>query len=651
MNPLSDLRARLAREGATPDVHAAIDAAVAVRREVRGGHREWAALCEDAGLLSTAFRELQLALRDDPEDLAACAGLAHHYRERGENARAAELLERVLRKRPADSATLAAFAELLRDDRALPRLEAALARAVSAGFPQAQADALRGPRHPPPDDDEEPPRDVFAPADADCIRFLTLFSGREDTHARQWARIGGDSGYSPVHEPFTPAVARHHFLGTYTVGVYPLRLDGTATFFALDLDIDKSALERALGDPDLARSLRDSMRAEGLRLLAVLRDLGCPVLFEDSGYKGRHLWVFLDLPEDAELLHFLGKQLLAWLSPTLPRGLHLEFFPKQGGPRGKGLGNLIKLPLGIHRRTGRRSLLLDPRGAVLADPFAALRTIPRLPRPALYAAVERLKSQVAVPIAEPAGSPTPAAPPTAPTVPQPPTGPRLPAWTEGDFEADPRIRHILHHCPVLAELKHAVDRHRRLTVEEQLVLIHSLGHVEGGPLAVNHLLGRCIDVAPEKLMKDRLKGNPVSCPSIRKKIPQVTRRVACTCPFDFARDRYPTPTLHLLTLADPGAPPAPTLPAYDPAGLAGRFAAIDRRKREVDAEHADLRNAFLGALRAAPDRTVAVAGGRWQAIEREGVEELRWTPDPATAAASATTPTPAPKLRADAPAS
>jgi len=49
-------------------------------------------------------------------------------------------------------------------------------------------------------------------------------------------------------------------------------------------------------------------------------------------------------------------------------------------------------------------------------------------------------------------------------------------------------------------------------------------------------------------MKDRLKGNPVSCPSIRKKIPHVTRRLACNCHFEFAPDRYPTPVLYLLTL-------------------------------------------------------------------------------------------------------
>ena len=58
--------------------------------------------------------------------------------------------------------------------------------------------------------------------------FEALFSGREGVYARQWARPSGEGGYTPVHEPLTPAVIRNHLLGTFTAGLYPIRLDGTA---------------------------------------------------------------------------------------------------------------------------------------------------------------------------------------------------------------------------------------------------------------------------------------------------------------------------------------------------------------------------------------------------------------------------------------
>ena len=214
-----------------------------------------------------------------------------------------------------------------------------------------------------------------------------------------------------------------------------------------------------------------------------------------------------------------------------------------------------------------------------------------------------------------AGSPGP--PPPAPA----------PAWTEADFQADPRFRHLLAHCPVLAELKRTVDEHRRLSHEEQLVLIHTLGHVEGGPQAVNYLLGKCVDVGPEKFLKDRLKGNPVSCPSIRKKIGHVTRRVPCNCPFDFAPDRYPTPVLHLLTLSPEAvaAPPAPA--ALDLETLARRYAASAVRLEELRREHDGLKRSLLNALRALPDRVITCPGGHYRLVEHDGLEELLWEPD------------------------
>lgn len=638
---LVELQQRLAAGESPETLKPEIETAVVARRGEHGHHAAWGLLCEQAGLLSLAFTEFQLALRDDRHDEVAALRLAVHYRERGDFDRAVKLLEALLARDAARADWLEPFCELLAEDGALPRIAAAIDHAQQAGLSTDAAARFRAAwlpaRKRPGPDSHEPAAAAFAPTDADCIRMHTLFAGQEGVYARQWAKPGGETGYTPIHEPLTPAVIRQHFTGQFTVGVYPVRLDGTVTFFALDLDIDKSALLRARGDPDFAQSLRETLQAEGPRLLAALRELGFEPLFENSGYKGRHFWVFLAEPAPADAVHLMGRMLLAAQAPHLPMGLHLEFFPKQASLKGKGLGNLIKLPLGIHRRTGRRSVFLDERSQPLTDQLEAMRLAARLPREALHAAIERLKSQSGElgPAAgdapwEGAGGAVdtkvvgtlrgPSAPPARPAPPPP-----APLWTEADFESDPRIRHLLAECPVLAELRRHVDEHRRLSHEEQLVLIHSLGHVEGGPQAVNYLLNKCIDVGPEKLMKDRLKGNPVSCPSIRKKIPHVTRRVACSCPFEFAADRYPTPVLHLLTIKE--AAPAPTAPAADIAALAERFSVLDRRRADLDREWQALRAALIQALATLPERQVAYGGGRYLLPEKDGVEELVWRED------------------------
>ncbi len=637
MTTLASLSERFQNEGFSRTLAAEIEAAVVARRTQPGEHRDWALLCEQVGLMSLAFSEFQLALRDDRDDPVAGFHLAQLYRERGDTSRALGLLDRLLGQQPANEPWLSAYAEILAEDGAAsPLIEQVLQKALAHGLPPASAERLRRAVRPadratvasvPAEPDAE-----LTPSDADCVRFHTLFSGREGVHARQWVRSNGEGGYSPVHEPLTPAVIRNHLLGSFTAGVYPIRLDGTATFFALDLDIDKQALQRARGEPAYAQQLRETLRVEGPRLLNVLRDLGFAPLFENSGYKGRHYWVLLEEPQTAEVLHLLGRMLLAWQSPHVPSGLHLEFFPKQGSVRdkGKGLGNLIKLPLGIHRRTGRRSQLLDDQGTVLADPLAALRAVGRTSRTTLCAAVERLKALVGS--SEPpatipfAGTPTTdleePATTAAPSLPPPP--PPAPVWTEADFETDHRVRHLLAQCPVLAELKRTVDEHRRLSHEEQLVLIHTLGHLEGGPQAVNYLLDKCIDVGPEKRMKDRLKGNPVSCPSIRKKIPHITRRLACNCAFEFAADRYPTPVLYLLTLPEDQRTPAPAAQSDALLALAQRFGVIQRQRAEIESQWQELRRSLITALIAVPERSVAFEHGRYRVVENEGVEELVW---------------------------
>ncbi len=632
---LAELRGRL-EQGEDPEaLRPELEQALEAGRDRRGGHTQWGLLCEQAGLFGLAFREFQLAVRDDRNDPVACFKLAEYFREHGDTRRAAGLLERLLEREPANEQWLTAYVELLQADDAWPRIEQALDRAVASGLPKKTADRLRG-RPDKRDGTDEQPEQLpeLTPTDADCVRFATLFAGREDVHARQWASPQqGKTGYTPVYEPFTPAVARNHLLGTYTVGVYPIRLDGTATWFALDLDVSRKMLEQARRDHDVAQTLRAQLREQSLWLLKVLKDFGFDPLFENSGYKGRHYWVFLEQPEEAAVLHQFGKMLLTWLQPQLSDGLHLEFFPKQATRTGKGLGNLIKLPLGIHRRTGYRSLLLDENGRPLTQPLERLKEVKRAERATLYAAIDRLKKTVVAAhgghLDEEQAANETATEEDQLDVPTPPP-PDVPLpWTEADFETDRQVAHLLAECPVLAKLKQRVDEFRRLNHDEQTVLIHTLGHLPAGPQAVNYLFARCVDIAPDRYLKSPLRGNPISCPKIRKRIGHITRQVNCNCLFEFAPDRYPTPLLHLLTL-----PPEEELKQQQHQQvpdkleeLAKRFGVLERKRQEIQKEWELLHDALCQALQQLPNRTLVLEGGAYRLVEKEGVEELVWEPE------------------------
>jgi hypothetical protein len=635
------------RDGSASAVEA-LRQTVIDRRPQRSGHLEWGRLCEEAGESGLALSEYQLALRDDPEDVAALGRLAVLYEERGELRQAAACAERWVQFRPGEPDALATLVELLLATGDLGRAREALRKATASGVPAETCEGLaaRIAASAGIDETEDPALEaepLQGLTDGDVVRFLHLFSGRENVYARQWAGPGGEGGYSPVREPLTVHVARNHLLGNVTVGVYPLRLDDTVAFFAFDFDITKRALARARGSVAEARRLKELVSREARRLHEALAAISVPALLEDSGYKGRHLWIFLEAPVPASVVRNFGDLFLRAHGPTAPE-LSVEFFPRQAKAQG-GVGNLIKLPLGIHRRSGRRSRLLRSDGSVEGNPHDFLRSHPRLSRQKLEAAIVSLKASVAIqgsaprmlPASQAEADQEPATPADLEAFPVAP-----PTWTGADFHTHPEVATILRHCPVLDALRTKVEQHRRLTHEEQVVLQHSLGHSGAGVLAVNYLLDACVDVRPSARLQSPLAGNPISCPKIRKRIPHVTGSVRCNCLFDFAPGRYPTPRLHLLR---PGAVrpsssrPAEAEPRWTPPDRVRTLRALRVRQLEIAEELARVEAELVAYIERSAVPEVMLEEGVLRLIQGEGqAAALVWEPrsGPALAGPAAT---------------
>lgn len=599
------------------------------RRDAVGGHADWARVCEAAGEFGLALSEYQLALRDDEHDVAALGRLAELLEERGDLERAIEYAERLVAELPTNEQALEVLIRLLvaaeAFGRAREEVEEARVRGMGDEAVRRWEREIAGAERETRDagEDEEPAAGPGIPSDADIVRFAHMFAGREDVYARQWWGESGEGGYSPVREPFTPRVARNHLLGGITVGTYPVRLDDTVTFCAFDIDIAKRAIARARGSVEEARRLKAVVADVSERLLRALSALDMPPLMEDSGYKGRHLWLFFDVPEPARVVHQFGSLVLRAFD-IRTRDIQIEFFPKQS-TAGGGLGNLIKLPLGIHRRTGRRSRFLRPDGTPEPDPFGALRRQPRVSRDRFHAAILRLKAEAPAAATAPGeversdeadadadGRRRVAAP--APPVPPP-------AWTTADFETNREIAHLLARCPVLAALKSKVEKHCRLTHDEQVVLMHALGHSGAGVLAVNYLLDACVDAPGGARLQTPLSGNPISCPKIRKRIPAVTASVPCNCDFSFAPDRYPTPRLHLLTL--PKDAPLPSgegrdAVQWDPVERARALGVLWVQRERVAAEIAKIEQELMAYLQRHNLTELETGDGALRLVMEEG---------------------------------
>jgi len=132
---------------------------------------------------------------------------------------------------------------------------------------------------------------------------------------------------------------RRFTMGVYEIDPHP----DTVSWICFDLDRHNPE------DPDPKEDVK--------RLLIVLTRYRIPYLLESSGSpESYHVWVFL-VPTKTNNAHEFSQ----WIAKSAK--VKCEIWPKQhsySARRGKDYGNLVKLPLAYHNKTGRRSIFLDP---------------------------------------------------------------------------------------------------------------------------------------------------------------------------------------------------------------------------------------------------------------------------------------------------
>ncbi len=512
---------------------------------------------EEAGMIPEALLCWNMALRSEPTDRDLLLKIAEVHRDAGDLKKALNYLKKVLDLGHPSSDDFVAMGELLEemgdheaaertylqgyDHTGDDRLKG-LAKALSYKTVSSIEDQQKGCGQ-----EEAQKAEVFIPTDAQLVTFLELFSGREGVYARQWINPKGESGYTPVYEPLTYQVARNHILGNYTVGVYQLRVDNTVKFIAIDIDIAKFYLNQAITSKRLWERAMEDAKRSALAFSWVASESGIPMYVEESGFKGYHCWIFLSRPIPARIAR---KAVLLIISQAMPlsRIVQIEGFPRQAFLTGKGLGSLIKLPLGIHRKTGIRSRFLDAQGNPVQDQMEFVESMKRVPLSLLQSLIFRWQ----------AGGIPEAAPPGTiqerhrqveiddtkdETSLQDTSLPRR--HEPYNVEADLQYQYLLARCAVLRALVEKVHQQAEISNDERIVMTYTFGMLEHGVDIVNSLLQRCVNVEPSSYLKSRLGGNPISCPKIRSRIPEVTSRLDCNCQFDSRIHMYPNPLIHI----------------------------------------------------------------------------------------------------------
>ncbi len=200
------------------------------------------------------------------------------------------------------------------------------------------------------------PTTVTAPDTAPDAGAGVAGAGGEDNHSTS---NGGGVAYSPVMSPPTENLIEQHLIGDIAVGAYTLRQDSSVLWMAFDIDSTD----------------REKAREATAAISRFLKDV--PHTIEFSGRKGYHILIFFKKAVPAENVKNIGEEIRDLLGFRASGETHVEIFPKQGKvTESNPLGNLLKLPLGIHPVSNVRSRFVSILGGWEdgdeIDPFGEL---------------------------------------------------------------------------------------------------------------------------------------------------------------------------------------------------------------------------------------------------------------------------------------
>lgn len=199
--------------------------------------------------------------------------------------------------------------------------------------------------------------------------FTGLFKGRSDVFAKRWANpITGKTGYSPVcynewkknicnkpkikcsnclNQGFVPInneIIIKHLTTDYTIGIYPLLVNHTCWFLAVDFD-------------------KKSWQTDAAIFIATCNKNNVPAYLEQSrSGNGGHVWIFFDEAISAIDARRFGAILLTQAikcHPEIGFSSYDRLFPNQDFVPKGGFGNLIALPLQYVPRKQNNSVFLD----------------------------------------------------------------------------------------------------------------------------------------------------------------------------------------------------------------------------------------------------------------------------------------------------
>lgn len=180
----------------------------------------------------------------------------------------------------------------------------------------------------------------------------------------------GDCYHTPKHKqkdcpdirdiPFTTKYLRQHLIGTKTFAPYQISDESTVKWICFDIDAYDGV------DVETIQGIAIALMRQIIKMFGVNH-----ALVEKSGSKGYHVWLFFSLPVVVEKAFALGHMIKNEVQT--PENINIEVYPKQRS--NKVFGNTVKIPLGIHQKTGDRCLFVNGKFEPHADQWEVLTNV------------------------------------------------------------------------------------------------------------------------------------------------------------------------------------------------------------------------------------------------------------------------------------
>lgn len=330
--------------------------------------------------------------------------------------------------------------------------------------------------------------------------YRERFLGRPDIFARYW-QTKGRKGYAPVRRPVTDEELMSHLKGQTVLGTYLLLPEGNTKALVIDID-----------GPESSETGQRAAFQVAMQMVAALQREGIIPLWEDSGGKGYHLWLCFSEPVPAGVIRRWATHWVDQFRP-FPDGVLVEIFPKQDYLAQGALGSLIRLPLGYHPETGRKSRWFTLEGQPAHDDWAILTETPLINPQTFFPDGRQPKAEKSNE--------------SFSDLPEPPEV----------------IAPMVKGCALIWGLVQKAKQMHHLRHVERLALLYTLGHCgEAGQTYLHQVIALCSNYNPsitERWIQRLDVGHrPIRCSTLREWLKDLLPGVTCSC---VPKAKDPTP--------------------------------------------------------------------------------------------------------------